>query len=70
MQKIGRAVQRINHPDKIIARMLAAFFREYGVFRIGRLDNADNFPLGHTVNFAGIIIFTFLINVQAADIIG
>ena len=69
MQKISCAVQRVYHPDKIIAFMLTAFFSQDSVVREGCPDDVNNIPLSHAVNLTGIIIFTFLVDLQAAYII-
>ena len=69
MQEISRAIQRVYHPDKVIAFMFTAFFSQDSVVREGCLDDVNNFPLSHAINLTGIIIFTFLVDLQAANII-
>ncbi len=69
MEKIGRAIQRVDDPDMVVARMHAAFFCENGMIRKGLVDDLDDFLFRHAVDFRSIIVFAFLVDVQFANIV-
>ena len=73
VQKVGRAVERIDDPHGVVLAAAAAFLGEEGVLRVVAADDGDDLRLGGAVDLGDEVVAPLggdgerLEAVQAAD---
>ena len=56
MQEIGRAVQRIDDPDRLVRAARAALLGEKGVLRVVAADGGDDLVLGRVIDLGDEVV--------------
>ena len=56
MQEVGRAIQRIDDPQRLVLAAAAAFFGEKRMLRIEPADAADDLLLGRMVDLGDEVV--------------
>src|SRR6202043_2245954 len=67
MQKIGRAVERVDDPDEFVVARAAAFLREKGVLGVAAADGGDDVGFGLAVDVGDEIVASLAVYFQGIE---
>ena len=65
VQEIGRAVERIDDPERVVVAAAAALLGEDGVLGVVLMNDFDDGPLGGAVDLTDVVVASFEVTLRA-----